>query len=347
VVLALFAATAWRDHASARPEYALDQIGVAIRKHDATKLAYYADAGAVTDEIVDETVDWLVARRGLDEAIAGAEIHEQGDRAAQIRAAKRALSSQIGRSAATALMTNGSGAGAVGPRLIDALVTQPPLSDVMVGEHLDVRSVDPAIVDGETATISVTLRHRELYADVTLVLELRREVQRDGPHWRLEGMHGFAPALATIDKAQLERIAIANRPREEALAGLLTVGAPTVQRVVAHARTPTFYRLRVPLTNRSPTPITSVTLALTTRAADEGHATVLSVPQAIQPGATAAEVWQLDEPTARNTRIAAMVTHPERLTVHVRSLVLDSAGVADTVSLVRRYREVLASGPPE
>jgi hypothetical protein len=303
-------------------------------------LAYYADVGAVTDQIADETVDWLVTRRGLDEAVAGAAPHERGDRAAQIREAKSEFSGQLDRSLTAALMMGGSDTLSPGARVIDALIAQPPLSTLLDGEHLDVRTMDPPVIeDRTTATIAVTLRHRELVADLTLALEL----QRDGPRWRLTGIRGLPRALAAIDKAQRERIAMANRPREETLAGLLAVGAPTVERIAAHARTPTSYRLRVPLTNRSPTPITAVTLALSAHAEDD-HATVLSVEHPIAPGATAAEVWQLDEPTARSTRVAAMVGHPDRLTVRVRSVVLDSAGQADTVSLLRRYQQVLGSG---
>jgi hypothetical protein len=336
-VLTLVAALGWRHHATARPEYALGQIVVAIREHDGTKLAYYADGGALADQVVDETVDWLVAQHRLDDALAGDEAGEAADRSTRIHEAKATFSGRIDRAAAAALLAKDADSAGISDRVIAAFTTEPPLSKIVLGEHLDVRSIDQSTISGSTATVPVTLRHRELYVDVTLGLVL----QRDGPRWRLVGIDGMQHALATIDNAQLERIAIANRPREDELANRVALGAPTVQRV-AHGRARTFYRLRVPVTNRSSMPIVDVALALSTRASDDEHATELSVHHLIPAQSTSAEVWQFDETESRSTHIAAMLTHPERLTLHVRRLVTDSAGQPDTLRLVRRYREIRA-----
>ena len=35
-----------------------------------------------------------------------------------------------------------------------------------------------------------------------------------------------------------------------------------------------------------------------------------------------------------------MLTHPERLVIHVRNAVVDSAGQADTLRLLKSYREL-------
>ena len=70
VLVVLTCALVWRHRAAGRPEYAVNEIATAIEHGDGTKLAYYADASAFTDQIVNETVDWLTARRGLDQAVA-------------------------------------------------------------------------------------------------------------------------------------------------------------------------------------------------------------------------------------------------------------------------------------
>jgi hypothetical protein len=127
------------------------------------------------------------------------------------------------------------------------------------------------------------------------------------------------------------------------MATRLAVGAAVVEHV-SRGRERGMYRLHLPLTNQSPTSIAGVTLALGTHAADDDHATVLSVQHAIPPRSNSAEVWLFDGAAVRSMHLAGMLAHPDRLTIHVRSIVLDSAGQADTVRLVREYKELRGAG---
>jgi hypothetical protein len=337
-VALLIGALWWHRYATTRPEYTVAQVAVAIRQRDGTKLSYYADGSAVTSQLVDETVDWLVAQRGVDALPADGDGASQG-RAARIRSAKTVLNERLDRSIATALMSGLPDTSDVASRVIAELVGQAPAADIMLGDRFDVRSVEPATVQGSTARIPVTLRSSDLTVDVTITLILRRE----GARWRVVGIGGINRALTIIDNAQLERLTIANRPLERQLTGMLAIGAPSVQRV-AHGRLRTVLRLRVPVTNHSVNPVTALTVALETRASDDEHATLLAVQHVIPPGASSTEVWQFDETAERGTRVAAMLTHPESLVLRVRSVVIDSAGQADTVSLLRSYRDVKGRG---
>lgn len=326
----------WRWWVGTRPQYALSQIATAIHRGDETKLAYYADVSGITGEIVSESVDWIVDQRGADDLLAvAAGAQQSGERPAQVREVKSLFSEGIGRAIERTMSSADHDVGPVAPRVIDAFIGDPPISVVMDGEHLDVRTVGQPLVEGTTATIPVALRHRELVVDVKLDLQL----ERDGPRWRLVGITGIPDALATIDRAQLERIAIANRPRESEMADLLGVGAPVVQRAPEsrRART-TVYSLRAPLTNRSTSQITAVTLAVVGRPGTS--ATLLSVDHPIAPGATSTETWQFDESESRGTHLGALLAHPDRLALQLRSVVVDTAGQADTVRLVRRYAEL-------
>jgi hypothetical protein len=336
VLVSLLSAITWRWWVSTRPQFALSQIATAIQRGDEAKLAYYADVSAMTGQIVDESVDWIVDQRGADDLLAAAAgAQESGERPAQVRDMKSLFSEGIGRSIETTMASADHDVAPVAPRIIDAFISDLPISAVMDGDHLDVRTVGQPLVEGTTATIPVTLRHRELVVDVKLGLQL----ERDGPRWRLVGITGISDALTTIDRAQLERIAIANRPRESEMADLLAVGAPAVQRVPQsrRART-TFYSLRAPLTNRSTSEITGVTLALVGRPGSS--ATLLSVDHPIAPGETSTETWQFDERESRGTHLGALLAHPDRLALQLRSVVVDTAGQADTVRLVRRYGEI-------
>ena len=206
----------------------------------------------------------------------------------------------------------------------------------MDGDHFDIRTVGQPLVEGTTATIPVTLRHRELVVNVKLGLQL----ERDGPRWRVVGVTGMSDALSTIDHAQLERVAIANRPRESELADLLAVGAPVVQRAPRARRARAdVYRLRALLTNHSTSQIGAVTLAIVGRSPGTPP-TLLSVEHPIPPGATSTETWQFDESESRGTRLGALLAHPDRLALQLRSVVVDTAGQEDTVRLVRRYDEL-------
>jgi hypothetical protein len=336
VLVALLLAVAWRWRVTTRPQYALNQIVTAIQRGDEAKLAYYADVSAFTDQIIGESIDWIVAQHGTDDLLAAADLHESGTRAAQLRDVKGILSERIGRTIETAMASSDHHAGGVGPGIIDAFIRDLPVSAVMDGDHLDIRTVGQPLVEGTTATIPVTLRHRELVVDVKLGLQL----ERDGPRWRVVGLTGISDALGTIDRAQLERVAIANRPRESELADLLAVGAPVVQRAPRERRARVeVYRLRALLTNHSTSQIAAVTLAIVGRSPGTPP-TLLSVEHPIAPGATSTETWQFDESESRGTRLGALLAHPDRLALQLRSVVVDTAGQEDTVRLVRRYDEL-------
>lgn len=333
VLLVLICALSWRWHAARQPDYALDQIAVAIRRGDGAKLAYYADVSAVTEQVIDGTVDWLVSHRGPDAALAAADVSHAGSRAAGVQDAKATLQARADE--AFTIATASALEGPVGPRVIDAFIQQPPLSLIMQGEHLDVRAIDRPLVDGATATVPLVMRHRELVVDVKIGLLL----QREGPRWRLSGINGLTQALDAIDRAQMERLEIANRPREEELQSLLSVGGLQVHRV-ARRRVKPFYELRVPVSNRSTDSLTSVTLTLAPRGSSADHGTLLSVDHPIPPASSSAEVWDLDEATVRSTHLGSLLARPERLTLRLQSVVRDSAGQADTVRLLRRYEEI-------
>ncbi len=272
-------ALAWRHRAAGRPEYALAQIATAIQHGDGTKLAYYADMSAFTDQIVNETVDWLAARRGLDEAVAGGGSEQRGTRSARLQDAKETLSDRLGRATSAALELPDQEKQAVGSRMIDAFIGQAPLATIMDGDHLDVRSVDRPLIDGTTARIPVTLRYRELVVDVKVALVL----QRNGQQWRLVGISGLSNALSAVDNAQFERVALANRPRQGDLERLVGIGAPQVEHVKPRRARP-LYRLQVTVTNQAPDSITGITLLLAARGSDDDHATSLSVEHAIPSG---------------------------------------------------------------
>ncbi len=339
VLVALTWALVWRHRAAGRPEYAVNEIAAAIEHGDGTKLAYYADASAFTDQVVNETVDWLTARRGLDQAVAGAESQQRGSRSARLQDAKETLSDRLGRATSAALESPDGGKEPVSARVVDAFISQPPLSVIMDGDHLDVRSIDRPLIEGTTATVPVTLRYRELVVDMKIGLVL----QRNGLRWRLVGVSGLQSALSTIDNAQLERVAIANRPRESDLERLVAVGPPQVQRVKPRRARP-LYRLEVSLTNQAQASITEVSLLLGARGLDDDHGIALSVEHPIPPSTTSAETWEFDEAATRGTRLGALLTHADRLTLRTRGIVLDTAGQADTVRLIKSYREIQKDG---
>jgi hypothetical protein len=337
-LVGLVAAIGWRHYATGRPSYALAQIALAVKQHDATKLAYYADLGAFSDQVVGETVDWLASQHRLDGA-AGAANARESDRRARIRDTKSTLSIHVNRNATNEILAYTSDSESVTARLVDAFIDQPPLAEIIDGDHFDLRSVDQAEIDDGTARVGVTLRHRELYVDVKLDLLLAR----DGVRWRLTGVEGLSHALSVIDNAQQEKLSIANRPREEALATTINLGAPTLQKVVAHRRDPPVYRLRLPITNRSTTTVSAISLALWVRGSDSDHPTMLAVNHDIAPQFTSGEIWQLDEATAHSTHVIAALSRPERLVFKVRSMVVDSGGQADTVRTLTAYGQTKRS----
>ncbi len=338
LVLGLAAALQWQRYETSRPTYALAQIELAARQHDATKLAYYADKGALTSEVVGETIDWLTQHRRLNDVIEGeGELGTQG-RAVRIQNARVTFEDRANRAVSATLAVPSDETGTLPQRLVDAFATVAPMSAVIAGDRLDLRTVGPARVMGQTAQIPLTLRDRDLIVDIHLNLELERE----GSRWRVVGLTGLGPALGVIDRAQVERLDIANGLRAQHMAGLLAVGAPNVGRIT-HRRSRPAYRLSVPLTNRTRHTVEAVSLGLRTENVDESRAVALEVQHAIPAGTQSSEVWQFSDASA-GTRVSSLLTHPERLLVGIRSVVMDSAGNADTLRLFRNYSEFRKSG---
>ena len=341
MLIGMIWALAWRHSVSARPEYALKEVGTAITRGDATKLAYYADVSAFTDEVVNETIDWLATRRSVEEAVVGTPPEQRASRGERLQDAKETLSDRLGRSLSATLESADQAKTPLSSRVVNAFIGEAPLSGIMDGDHLDLQSIGPPVIEGTTATIPITLRYRELVVDVKVGLVL----EHSGPHWRLVGISGLPGALSVIDNAQSERVALANRPLEGDLERLVAVGALAVEYVRPKPRRARpVYRLEVPLTNQAQGSISEITLVLATRGSNDDHGTELSVEHPIPAGTTSAETWEFDEAATRGTRLGALLSHPDRLTLRTRRIVFDTAGQADTVRLVRSYREIVRAG---
>ena len=222
------------------------QIETAIEHHNGTKLAYYADGAGIVRQVVDETTDWLVARRGLG-AIAGLDgVAEARGKGQKVQAAKLALAEGLNRALSAELINRRPDSAGVATRIVRLLCGLPPLAEITGSEHFDVTAVGPPVVTDGTAQIAVTLQYRELQVDVPLAIEMRQA----GRRWRVVGVSGLTDALDIVNKAQSERQAINNRSVTERVAATLEVGAPTVERK-ARGRKQTTYLLHVPLTNHS------------------------------------------------------------------------------------------------
>jgi hypothetical protein len=326
------------------PRYSLRQVGVALRQHNGTKLAYYMDAARITDQLVDETVDWLAAERGIA-GLPAADLDGDGRmRAAKIQSVKMALDERVGRSLAAAISVNGASDGAedamnrVAQRIVRTLTTAPPLNAITAGDVIAVQAIGSPEYNHQAVTAPLTVRDEDLGTTAHLSLVLARAPGR----WQVVGVKGVADALEAIDNAQLERLAIVNRPIEDQLRSSVAIGEPVVDRL-ARGRRRTVIRLRLAVTNASPNTVSGLTLALAHRASDDEHAELLDAPAAIRPGATATETWAFDETGAATSRVASLLTHPDRLRIHVRGLVVDSAGVADTVRIFPSYAEAHAA----
>lgn len=333
----LAAVMVWRHAVTTTPEYAVGQVSLAIRQHNGSKLAYYADGAAIVEGVVDQTTDWVVAHRGLGllEGLDG--VADARRRDAKIQAAKLALAAELNRTLGAGLISRqGDTSGSVADRVVRGFTARSPLSLVLGGDHLDVVSVGEPEVQGFAAQMPVTVKYRELEVDVPISIALRRQ----GPRWKVTGVRGLPRALDAINAAQLERLTIANRSVAQRLGSMLDVGAISVERSAHRRHRPTVYQVHVPLTNRSSDQIIGVVLGLRPRTTDDAHATVLEVQHPIAAGSTSTEIWQFDEAAAASTHMTATLAHPERLAVRVRDIVIDSAGQADTVRLLRSYREM-------
>jgi hypothetical protein len=313
------------------PGYAINQIKLAIRQHNGTKLAYYADGAGIVSQVVDETTDWLVAHRGLG-TIAGLDgVAEARGKREKVQAAKTAMTDRINREIGAALISHQRDSIAIAQQVLWALSSLPPVAQIAGGDHFDVTAVGRPVEHGEVAELAVMLQYRELQVDIPMGIIM----QRQGRRWRVVGVSGLSEALDVANRAQVERLAIDNRSITQRIAATLDVGRPSVVRK-AHDRRHTTYLLQVPLTNRSTDTVIGVMLGLGTRMAGGPRPMELQVQHPIAGGATSSEVWQFDESSAAHSAVATMLAHPDRLVVRVRDVVIDSAGQADTMRAVPR-----------
>jgi hypothetical protein len=314
------------------PTYAVHQVELALRQHNGTKLAYYADGGGIVAQVVDETTDWLVTHRGMG-VIAGFDgVAEARGKQQKIQAAKVAMGDALNRSIGAALISHQQDTVGIAEGIVRALCALPPIARIAGGDHFDVTAVGQPVVSDGMAEIAVTLQYRELQVDIPMGIVM----QQLGRRWRVLGVSGLSHALDIVNTAQLERLAIDNRSIGQRIAATLEVGAPSVERKV-HGRKHTTYLLRMPLTNRSTDTVIGVMLALGTRTSDASQSMELEVQHPIAGGATSGEVWQFEASPSMPSATATMLAHPERLVVHIRDLVIDSAGQADTMRAVGRY----------
>ncbi len=324
----------WRRAVESSPRYALRQVEAAFREHNGTKLAYYMDAARVTEQVVDETVDWRVAQRGLASlAVDDGDAPDERTRTARIQAVKTAFSERVGRSLNAALLASGAGTSTnVTDRIIRTVTAVPPLDAVVAGDQLTVDPIGSPRTEHDGVAIPLVVHDRDVgtVVDLTLVF-----VHAPG-RWQLAGVGGLTDALGAIDNAQLEHLAVLNRPIEEQLGATLAIGTPVVDRV-AHGRQRTVLRLRLPIRNQSANPVSGVALGLSSRASDDDHAEMLTAPAVIPAGATATETWEFDETGASTSHMAWLLAHPDRVRIRALRAVVDSAGIVDTVRLFRSY----------
>jgi len=319
-------------------ERALREIELSFRNHDGTRLAYYLNTDAVTQQVSNEGVDWLTAQHNqgaLAALIAEAPGAEQGatDSAARVLALKSALAEKAGRGIALALTTGTADSADVVVRLLAAFGGMPPLDVILAGDHLDFSQIGEPKGTGTDRIVPLVLHDREL--DVPVVINIA--VHHQNARWQVSGISELDHTLERLDNAQQERVIVANRPIENRLPELIGIGAPQVT-TMAHGRTRTELRLRVRLDNKSPETVQSLDLALMTRSGDDDHSEPLHVDGPIPPGGAVMAEWSFDEQRRGSSRTASMLRHPEDLMMHTRRVVLDSAGVVDTVQLYKSYR---------
>jgi hypothetical protein len=338
VILGLAAALAWQRYSTSQPKYALAQIALAARLHDSNKLAYYVDGGALTGQIVSETVQWLAAHRRYNDIEAGEAGLGSLGRESRIQTATVSLGNRAGNAVSAALQTAASapddGGDEMAQQLVNAFVSTQPMSAVFGGDHLDLHAVGKANVLGAVAEIPLILRDRDLVVDIHLMLEFEQE----GHQWRLVGLEGLGPAYRVIDNAQMERVDMANRLRKEHMEGILAIGTPTVGRVY-HRRSRSEYRLQIPLTNQSKASVMAVSMDVRTRYLRADRALPLQVQHLIPAGGKSTEVWRFTDPSA-GTGSRSLLEHPDRLMVGLESMVVDSMGRPDTLRPLQSYREL-------
>lgn len=322
-------------NSSERP---LREIELSFRDHDGTRLAYYLNTDAVTQQVSDQGVDWLTAQH--DEGALGAVLAEvpgaeQGatDSAARVLALKAALAEKAGKGIAMALSSGTPDSADVAVRLLAAFGGMPPLDVIIAGDHLVLSQVGEAKGTATDRVIPLVLHDREL--DAPIVINVG--VHHQGARWQVSGIVELDHTLETLDNAQQEHLIVANRPIENRLLELIGIGAPDITKT-SHGRYRTDVRLKVRIDNKSPETVTGLDVALSTRSADDDHAQVLHVDGPIPAGGAVMAEWSFDQTARGSSRTAAMLLHPDDLTMRTRRVVLDSAGVADTVQLFKSYR---------
>jgi hypothetical protein len=319
-------------------ERALHEIGTSFRDHDGTRLAYYLNTDAVTQQVSDAGVDWLQSQHEvatLAAAIAevpGAE-RDATDSAARLLALKSALAERGGKGIAMALSSGTSDSADVAVRLLAAFAGLPPLDVILAGDHLELVDLGEPKGTAADRVIPLHLVDRELNIPITV----RVAVHHQGPRWQVSGIEDLDKTLAVIDNAQQEKLIIANRPIESQLQDLIAVGVPQIAEI-AHGRHRTDVRLRLRLDNRSQATVNTLDLAVSRRSSDDEHAEMLHVDGPIPVGGAVMAEWSFDDARRGSSRTAAMLLHPNDLMIRTRRVVVDSAGVADTVQLFRTYR---------
>jgi hypothetical protein len=319
-------------------ERALREIERSFRDHDGTRLAYYLNTDAVTQQVSDEGVDWLSSQhdegtlRALIAEVPGA---EQGatDSAARILALKSALAEKGGKGIAMALSSGTADSADVAVRLLAAFAGLPPLDVILAGDRLELSEIGEAKGTGTDRVIPVVVHDRDL--DARFVFGVA--VHKQGARWQVNGIDGLGHTLETIDNAEQERLIVANRPIESRLQDLIGIGAPEITKK-AHGRIRTDVKLRLRIDNRGSETVNAIDLALSTRSSDDEHAEILHVDGPIPAGGAVMAEWAFDDARRGTSRTASMLLHPEELILHARRVVLDSAGAVDTVQLYKTYR---------
>ncbi len=319
-------------------ERALREIETSFRDHDGTRLAYYLNTDALTQQVSEAGVDWLQSQHDqelLAAAVAevpGAE-REATDSAARLLALKSALAERGAKGIAMALSTGTSDSADVAVRVLAAFAGLPPLDVILAGDHLELIGLGDPKGTGTDRVIPLQLHDREL--NIPIVVGVA--VHKQGPRWQVTGVDALDRTLGAIDNAQQERLIVANRPIESRLQDMVGIGAPDIART-ARGRYTTNVRLRMRIDNRSTETINAIDLALTTQSSDDEHAEMLHVDGPIPAGGAVMAEWSFDETRRGSSRTASMLLHSQDLVVRARRVVTDSAGVADTVRLYKTYR---------
>lgn len=319
-------------------ERALREIEKSFENHDGTRLAYYLNTDAVTQQVSDQGVDWLTAQHdegALAALLAEVPGAEQGatDSAARVLALKSALVEKAGKGIAMALSSGTADSADVAVRLLAAFAGLPPLDVIFAGDHLELSQIGDPKGTGTDRVIPLALHDRDLNIYITFGIM----VHHAGPRWQVSGIDRLDHTLEVIDNAQQEHLSVANRPIESRLQDLVGLGAPDIAKV-ARARNRNDIRLRLRIDNKSSETVRSLDVALSNRSGDDEHAEVLHVDGPIPAGGAVMAEWSFDERGRGTSRTAAMLLHPDDLMLRARRVVVDSAGVADTVHLFKSYR---------